>query len=52
MRSISELLAITKAYYAHHFSPCAQCIAAGKNEKLARCDDGRKLWAAYQEQFK
>ena len=52
MRSISELLAITKAYYAHHFSPCAQCIAAGKNPKTSRCEEGQKLWAAYQEKFK
>ena len=38
---------LSRAYYAHHFTPCRHCIAAGLNPALERCPVGAMLWRAY-----
>ena len=35
-----------KAYHAHHFN-CPTCIAAGKSERVERCNLGLALWCNY-----
>ncbi|TAN26039.1 MAG: hypothetical protein EPN31_14055 [Castellaniella sp.] len=41
---------LADAYYRHHFA-CGQCIAAGMNPDLRRCDAGMELWTAYRLAF-
>ena len=46
-RSEADFIESSTRYFLHHFR-CKQCIAAGQNPNLARCETGSPLWADLQ----
>mgnify|MGYP003392037986 FL=1 len=40
--------AVERAYYGHH-AACAQCKSAGLMVGTTRCEEGLRLWSAYNK---